>query len=53
MTTKKTGYNSAAPVFRVGDIAATLHWYATHLGFDVQGVPESPPHAFGCRSCRT
>jgi uncharacterized glyoxalase superfamily protein PhnB len=35
------------PVFLVSDIASTMHWYSTCLGFSVQGVPESPPHTFG------
>ena len=40
-------FDTAIPVLLVGDIASTMRWYATHLGFDVHGVPESPPHAFG------
>ena len=43
----KTTFDGATPVFLVGDIAATMRWYSTHLGFSVHGVPESPPHQFG------
>ena len=35
------------PVLLVGDIAAALRWYSTHLGFSGRGVPDSPPHSFG------
>jgi hypothetical protein len=37
---------SATPVFLVSDIAATLHWYRTILGFAAEAVPVSPPHNF-------
>jgi uncharacterized glyoxalase superfamily protein PhnB len=43
----KTTFDGATPVFLVSDIASTMRWYATRLGFDVHGVPESPPHTFG------
>src|SRR5262245_7187267 len=43
----KTSFDGATPVFLVGDIASTMHWYSTHLGFNVHGVPEAPPHHFG------
>ncbi len=43
----KTKLDRATPVFLVSDIASTMRWYASHLGFKVQGVPESPPHTFG------
>jgi uncharacterized glyoxalase superfamily protein PhnB len=44
---EKTTFDGATPVFLVGDITSTMRWYASHLGFKVQGVPESPPHTFG------
>ena len=44
---EKTKFDVATPVLLVSDIASTMRWYATHLGFEVQGVPESPPHTFG------
>lgn len=34
------------PVFLVGDIAATMRWYSTVLGFSADPVPVSPPHSF-------
>lgn len=34
------------PVFLVGDIALTMRWYQTHLGFNADPFPESAPHAF-------
>jgi hypothetical protein len=40
-------FDGATPVFLVSDIASTMQWYATYLGFEVRGVPESPPHHFG------
>lgn len=43
----KTTFVGATPVFLVSDIAATMRWYSTNLGFSVRGVPESPPHTFG------
>jgi hypothetical protein len=43
----ETKFDGATPVFLVSDIASTMRWYATHLGFSVRGVPESPPHDFG------
>ena len=33
-------------VFLVGDIAATMQWYVTGLGFSAQATPESAPHHF-------
>jgi uncharacterized glyoxalase superfamily protein PhnB len=39
-------FQSASPVFLVGDIAATMRWYETVLGFDADPFPESPPHVF-------
>jgi catechol 2,3-dioxygenase-like lactoylglutathione lyase family enzyme len=41
---------SAAPVFQVPDVQATLRWYETHLGFKGGGFPKSPPFAFGILS---
>jgi uncharacterized glyoxalase superfamily protein PhnB len=43
----KPRLDGVTPVFLVGDIASTMRWYATRLGFDVHGLPESPPHSFG------
>ena len=43
----KTTFDGATPVFLVSDVASTMQWYSTHLGFRVRGVPESPPHQFG------
>lgn len=43
----KAKFDRATPVFLVGDIAATMRWYSTYLGFSARGVPESPPHQFG------
>jgi uncharacterized glyoxalase superfamily protein PhnB len=43
----RTRFDGATPVFLVNDVATTMHWYATHLGFSARGVPESPPHQFG------
>ena len=40
-------FDGATPVFLVSDIASTMRWYSTHLGFSVEGVPELPPHTFG------
>jgi predicted enzyme related to lactoylglutathione lyase len=37
---------SATPVFLVGDIAATMEWYESKLGFDAEAVPERPPYDF-------
>lgn len=37
----------ATPVFLVGDIAATMRWYKTTLGFEGDAVPKDPPHNFG------
>lgn len=42
----KAKLRSAAPVFLVGDIASTMRWYQTNLGFKADPFPESPPHAF-------
>ncbi len=38
---------SAIPVFLVADIATTIRWYQTKLGFQAEAVPKSPPHNFG------
>ena len=42
----KAKLRRAAPVFLVGDIASTMRWYQTNLGFDADPFPESPPHVF-------
>jgi len=39
-------FRRACPVFLVADIASTMHWYRTVLGFEADPFPESPPHAF-------
>jgi len=33
-------------VFLVPDIASTMRWYTTHLGFAAHPTPASPPHHF-------
>ncbi|RPI49097.1 MAG: hypothetical protein EHM55_24400, partial [Acidobacteria bacterium] len=40
-------FRGAVPVFLVGDVARTLQWYASNLGFTTHAVPETPPHHFG------
>jgi catechol 2,3-dioxygenase-like lactoylglutathione lyase family enzyme len=42
----KVKLGEAVPVFLVGDIALTMQWYSTNLGFNAHAVPESPPHHF-------
>jgi len=37
---------SAAPVFQVADVAATMRWYEENLGFEAFPFPSAPPHAF-------
>ena len=37
---------SAAPVFLVSDISATMQWYETILGFRSHPFPTKPPHVF-------
>ena len=39
-------FRRACPVFLVADIASTMQWYRTVLGFEADPFPESPPHAF-------
>jgi uncharacterized glyoxalase superfamily protein PhnB len=36
----------ATPVFLVGDIAKTMEWYTSKLGFDAEAIPPRPPHNF-------
>jgi uncharacterized glyoxalase superfamily protein PhnB len=43
---KEARFQSACPVFLVDDIASTMQWYRTVLGFEADPFPESPPHAF-------
>jgi uncharacterized glyoxalase superfamily protein PhnB len=38
--------HGATPVFLVSDIAATMRWYSSVLGFTADPFPESPPYAF-------
>jgi catechol 2,3-dioxygenase-like lactoylglutathione lyase family enzyme len=42
----KATLRGAISVFLVGDIASTIRWYQTNLGFNADPFPESPPHAF-------
>jgi catechol 2,3-dioxygenase-like lactoylglutathione lyase family enzyme len=37
---------SAAPVFLVDDVSATMRWYESVLGFRAHPFPPQPPHAF-------
>jgi uncharacterized glyoxalase superfamily protein PhnB len=38
---------SAVPTFLVADVAATVQWYALHLGFELAGsVPGDAPYAY-------
>ena len=37
---------SAAPVFLVSDVSATMQWYETILGFRSHPFPPQPPHVF-------
>ena len=48
MADKSSGakLRKATPVFLVGDIAATMRWYVTNLGFDAHAIPDSRPHDF-------
>jgi uncharacterized glyoxalase superfamily protein PhnB len=39
-------FHSTTPVFLVADIASTMRWYQTKLGFKAGTFPESPPYAF-------
>ena len=34
------------PVFTVSDVASTMRWYETYLGFEPDPFPPSPPHVF-------
>ena len=36
----------ATPVFLVGDIAKTMEWYRSKLGFEGEAIPPRPPHDF-------
>jgi uncharacterized glyoxalase superfamily protein PhnB len=36
----------ATPVFLVGDIAKTMEWYRTKLGFEAEAIPPRAPHNF-------
>jgi uncharacterized glyoxalase superfamily protein PhnB len=38
--------NTAAPTFAVADVAATMAWYETMLGFRGFPAPEQPPFVF-------
>jgi len=36
----------AVPLLRVADVARSIEWYRTVLGFASDPVPTTPPHAF-------
>ena len=36
----------STPVFLVGDIAKTMEWYTSKLGFEGEAIPPRPPHNF-------
>jgi uncharacterized glyoxalase superfamily protein PhnB len=36
----------ATPVFLVDDIATTMEWYSSKLGFTAEAIPPNPPHNF-------
>ena len=42
--------SSVAPVFPVGDVDATAHWYHEVLGFEFGTFPEEPPSEFAILS---
>jgi uncharacterized glyoxalase superfamily protein PhnB len=44
--TAKPELRSAAPVFQVADVGATMRWYETNLGFKLHPFPANPPHVF-------
>lgn len=44
-------FSRIAPIFPVDDIAATIRWYETELGFTTFPFPETPPHVFAI-ACR-
>ena len=46
MTGHQVRLRKATPVFLVGDIAATMEWYVSRLGFDADAIPERPPYDF-------
>jgi predicted enzyme related to lactoylglutathione lyase len=37
---------ATTPVFFVGDISSTMHWYRETVGFEARPWPPSPPHHF-------
>jgi len=45
-TTGRGKLQDATPVFLVGDIAKTMEWYKTKLGFEGEAIPPKPPHNF-------
>lgn len=46
MATPPPSLLSAAPVFQVHDVGATMQWYEAHLGFKPHPFPRTPPHQF-------
>jgi catechol 2,3-dioxygenase-like lactoylglutathione lyase family enzyme len=44
--TKRARFQASSVVFLVSDIAATLRWYESHLGFVADPFPATPPHVF-------
>jgi len=43
---KKPTLNRTAPVIHVHDIADTMAWYQTRLGFTAEPFPRQPPYVF-------
>jgi len=48
----KPRFYEAVPVFLVGDIATTMKWYSSKLGFNARAVPESPTSSSAIRADR-
>jgi uncharacterized glyoxalase superfamily protein PhnB len=46
LESSKPKLRTAAPVFLVADVAATMRWYRANLAFDADPFPKSPPHVF-------
>jgi hypothetical protein len=44
--TTRPKLQSAAPIFQVGDVGATMRWYEINLGFTSHPFPRTPPHVF-------
>ena len=39
-------FSSAAPIFAVADVGATMRWYQKHFGFTCYPFPQTEPHQF-------